>query len=200
MGSPSPDRRRSPAGWGLLEVLVGLAVVGVAVSAAAPAWIGWRDRQRLLAAAWIVTDTVAEARIRAVTDGRSRGVWFLQRDGADGWLVARDGDGDGVRRADLESGVDAVVRAFVAWERVAAGVKPGSGSVRTGPGGSRVPDDGIAVPGDLLSTSAAGTGSSGTVYLEGGGGLVAAVRWYGVTGRESVWIHEPRTGEWRRIR
>lgn len=194
----SDGTARPPAGVGVTEALVGLAIVGVAAAAAAPAWVEWRQRERVASAAWTVLTVSEGARLRALRDGRTRGLLMVSGPGG-GIGVAVDGDADGIATDDLASGRDPMERTTIDWKRIAPGAAPGGRPAR-GPGGARIPADGIAAPANRVSITPGGTSSSGSLYLAGPHGVLAAVRWYGPTGRVSVWLRRRPEANWERLR
>ncbi len=194
-----PDRARRNAGSSIIEAVVVLAVFGIVVQAVAPAFVRWRQARRLEAAAEELVLFAAGLRTAAAAAGASRGLAFDADGGAVEWTPVADGDGDGLRRADLRAGRDVVIgpsRDVTAnYPGVIAGLPPG---VRT-PSGGTPPADGVAFGrGDLLSLSADGTATSGSLYLHNRFGDAVAVRVYGGTARFSIWRRRAEDRVWRR--
>lgn len=186
------------------EILVVLVVVGLGAVSAYPAFIALRSRSRTEAAAHELASTLRGLRFESVTRGRATGVWF--RPGPDGWtwVAVMDGNGNGIKAAELVSGEDEVrgpVRA--------AG--PRSGGVHFGfpegatppfpsPAGSTLADleDPVRIgSGDVLAFTPLGTSGTGTVYLTDRVSLSAVVV-YGRTARVRVLRYEPEEGAWIR--
>lgn len=178
-------------GHGLGDVLIGLAVVAVIATVAAPALLEWSERRRLWEEATRLATEVQALWTAAAVDGHHRGVVFSDHPVAT-WRPVRDGDGDGIATADIEAGVDAVLgpgRTLAGGDRGVGWTLPAS--VSPVPGGSRPARPLPFAPSGILSLSPEGTSSTGTVYLCGRPGCVA-VRLYGPGGRVSVWEHGPR--------
>jgi len=138
-------------------------------------------------------------RTAAAAAGASRGIAIDSTAAAIEWTPVVDGDNDGLRRADLRAGRDIALgpprNVSRNYLRVIVGLPPG---VRT-PTGGTAPADGIAFGrGDLLSLSADGTATSGSLYLQNRFGDAVAVRVYGATARFSLWRRRQTDGVWRR--
>lgn len=185
-------------GIGVVELLVVLAILGIVAAAAVPGWTGWRDRQRLKQAVWHLQAELEGLRAAAARDGRNRALLFAADGGDLCWRHVLDGDGDGVRSADVSTGRDRIIGTSTCLAALGGGVSVGVGprGPARGPGGSAIPADGLALPGDLMSVAATGAGSSGTIYLFGRGTGVAALRLYGPTGRLTAWLYRPARGGW----
>lgn len=185
----------------LPEILVAVVVLTLAAAAAVPALDGVRRRGRLAAAARGLAMTYQALRWRSVAESRAHAVAFETGGAAPVWRIVRDGDGDGVRRADIRDGIDTVlsgphrpldhdgsIRVGVAGPGPWPGVPPS--------GAPPDPDDpvrfGVA---DLASFSPAGSATSGTVFLTDGRETMAVVL-YGPTARVRVW--RLRDGAWTR--
>lgn len=173
-----------------------VALVALLVLATAPGLSRWRARQSALAAGVHLAMQIEGARAAAVSRRRAHGIRFEPGIEAS-WSLVVDGDGDGIRSTDLRDGVDRVTQdPAAASPRDPAirlglheGVPPIPGSVR--------PTDGLPLPPTgLLAASAAGTLSTGTVYLCHRSGACVAVRVYGPGGRIGLWQFD--AGGWRR--
>src|SRR5262245_50398609 len=90
-------------GQSLAEILAALAVSALLVAAASPSLAGLQSRARMRGATAEMLATIRSLRSRAVAEGRTIGLVFA-RDGR-GWSyrIHADGDGDGVRSADIDA-------------------------------------------------------------------------------------------------
>ena len=112
-------------------------------------------------------------------------------------MVAVDGDGDGVRSADLDAGVDRIISEPRAIESAHPGVRPGLAEGVPPLGGGRPPRSALPMaPSGILAASPTGSLSTGTVYLCHHRRECFAVRVYGPGGRIGGW--QFRAGEWVR--
>lgn len=187
------------AGFSLTELLVCVAVLGIAmtVSLADPRAV----RQQVLVdgAARHLALALRAARTDAVRQGRSVAVQFLTGSPAR-YRVVADGNGNGVRRAEIDSGVDPVVGPSRRLDEDFPGVSFGVGCECGGIDGSEPPEaggSGVEFGESALAVfTAQGTATSGTVYLRTGGGLTYAVRVLGTTGRTRVLRFDAARGEW----
>jgi Tfp pilus assembly protein FimT len=184
------DFRSGSSGFSLAELSMGLGILAMAVSLALPPVLSWTKRQRLEGAIRFLAMDMAAARWNAIASGRSTGLAF--RDGSTGeltWTTYRDGDGDGVRSADMIAGVDRPMGHTKALSVLAPGVQFGVLSGFTVP---RLPPQRGALTNlsdpvkfgaaDMAVFSPVGSATAGSLYLHNGEDMVALVL-NGVTGR-----------------
>jgi Tfp pilus assembly protein FimT len=190
----------SLAGYSLVELLLCLSLAGVLAGAGAPAFLGARDTARAAGAVDYVAGLLHVARMEALKRHSNVAVRF-EADGDD-YQVAMyaDGNGNGVRAADITSGVDSLVRprerlgdqfpgVTFGFEDQATTIDADDDSSSRDPirvGRSR-----------MISFSAIGTSSTGTVYVRGAGHHQLAVRVLGVTGRVRSLAYDFGTGRWQ---
>jgi hypothetical protein len=189
--------KRSERGVTLLEVVLALAAtvtagaIGIASTAAAI------DEMRTAAAARYVAARIGAIRIDAVRRATSVALRFESVDGDYMYAPYEDGNGNGVRTAEMRSGVDRPTGPFerlgskfpgVRFE-LASEVPDADGSVGTGIDGVRI---GSA---HILTMGADGTATSGTLYIRGRRGQYA-VRVLGVTGRTRMLQYLPGERSW----
>jgi len=185
-------------GFSLIEALVVVAIVLVMAATAFPAFRAHFADAHLVGAGQQFKAQFRLARSAAVRAGVYTAIRFERRDDGSVWYaVYQDGDGDGVRSADIAEGED----------RLASGPFPLSGGapgVRVGinPGIPALPPERGVLSGDpvrfgssdILSFSPFGTATPGTFYLAGDGGQ-AAVRVTGGSARVRLMVW--RGGRWR---
>lgn len=189
---------RSIHGTSVVELVVLLAVAGIVLQIATPSLVRWRHQRLLHAAAWSLTVATTALRSAAASDGAIRGVVFDRGDSA-GWRIFSDGDGDGLRRTDMAALVDSQLQPPVRLAESYPGVEFGLPGGRKGLDG-RVVEEGVRFGrSSILSFAPEGTSSTGTVYLSNSPGDAVAVRFYGPTGRVSVWRSDGLDRAWRRL-
>jgi type II secretory pathway pseudopilin PulG len=176
----------SRGAYSLVELLVCLALALLVCGAGAPGLMAARDGVLANGAAELLVRELHGARIEALKLRANVAIRF-EPDGADFLLaVYRDGNGNGVRAADIASGDDPLLRPRQSlcdqFAGVHFGFEPGVPDVD---GGDTTADpDPIRVGRSrMLSFSPTGTSTSGTVYLRGPGPHQLAVRVLGGTGR-----------------
>lgn len=197
---PGPGRAGveiGQCGSSLLEIVLVLALLALLLQALVPELVVWRERLRLQAAARLVVLRSRRLCAAAVASGRAHALVFdIAADGLS-WLEVVDGDGDGVRRADMSSDTDPALGGWRQLSRlhpgVSAGLPVGVGPL---PGGS--PGQGGVALGRsrMAACGPDGSASTGTLYLKNRTGDAAAVRWYGATGRVSAAWRGRRDGSW----
>ena len=187
------------SGWSAVETLVTLALVALVATSSAADLVLWRQRARLEGTTRRLGLTLAALRARAATAGQAHGLWVRVQGEDLHWLVVADGNGNGLRTAELLSEVDLVLDTAAQLGIEAPGIRAGLPAGVTGINGSAVAA--LTFGGtELLSVGPDGTSSSGTLYLSDAHGNAAALRMYGPTGRISLWRRRESEGRWMRFR
>ncbi len=185
-------------GFTLVEALVVAAIVLVMAAVAAPAFRAMFADAHVLGAGRQFKSQFRLARSTAVRSGVYTAIRFERReDGTVWYAVYQDGDGDGVRSADITDGRDALVGGPFPLSGGAPGV-----SVGINPGVPALPPESGLLsgdpvrfgPSDILSFSPFGTATPGTFYLAGDASQ-AAVRVTGGSARVRLMVW--RGGRWR---
>jgi type II secretory pathway pseudopilin PulG len=185
----------------LLEVVVALALLLVLVGYFAPSFSEWRTRQQLRGAVIVLQLSVMKIRTASLASGRSHGLAFSLAEGDLLWDTVVDGDGDGVRRSDLQDGSDPTLEAGTCLSAWFPGVAPGRPEGTPPLSGGSPGEGGLALGRSrIVAASPDGSTSSGTIYLSTNGGYGVALRLYGPTGRGSVWWWDPRRSRWEPLR
>jgi Tfp pilus assembly protein FimT len=165
-GAPVAD-----AGYSLMELMFATGLLVVLAGVAVPQAFAGLDRSRTHAAARFLAARMALARADAVTRSATAALRF-SGDAPTLWLTTVvDGNRNGVRSADIASGIDRPLEQAFALEHLFPGVV-----IELAQFGSS----------GLVSFTPVGTASSGTVYVRGRAGARFAVRVLGVTGRTRV--------------
>lgn len=183
----------------MVESIAALAVALVVVSAVSPAAVSAIDEGRVRQAAGFMAGQLRLARQHAAVIGSAEALVFDFSGGR--WLfrVCRDGNGNGVRRAELGSpdacrdGVHDLASEFpgVRIERDPAIPDPG--------GGEGSADPVRFGPSDLASFSPSGSATAGSLYLMSRQKVQYAVRTAGVTGRTRLLRYDRSAGQWLEV-
>ena len=194
---------RRSRGFSLTEALAGLAVAAILAAMAVPSVQAMTGRARCGAAARVLSQTFYELRWRSAAQGLAHGMLFDEDDAGWLWWVVRDGNGNGIRRAEVGAGTDSILSGPHRLEDRVSRVKlalPAGGVPRIPPGRGRLGGSHPVRFGSsrMVVFSPLGTSSSGTLYLTDGHDGPWAVRLYGRTTRISVWRFRPQTGRWTR--
>ncbi|MEM6456007.1 MAG: GspH/FimT family pseudopilin [Acidobacteriota bacterium] len=201
-----PLPQRAGRGYTLIDILVVMVVAGLLAVLGGPEVMSASRALRLHLASQDVAHTLASARLYAVRYGAHVAVHF-QPTGDGGYTVAlyRDGDGDGVRNADIRKGVDPLVRGPRRIDHLTSsitfGFPPGPGPRDPDNPRRRIEnlDDPIHFNrSNLASFGPRGTATPGTIYLTDGVRRLRAVRLAGHTGKIKMLRYEPDTEIWRR--
>ncbi len=186
-----------PQGVSLVELIFSITLGVTATAMVVPLALGAVDDMRTAMAARYMASRICAARLDAVRSSRASALRF-QPDGGDYVFGAfADGNGNGVRSADISSGVDAaqgpVERLADRFPGVRFELAAGVPDVDGAPGGS---EDGVRIgSAQILTMSSDGTATSGTLYIRGRRGQYA-VRVMGVTGRTRMLQYQPGNRSW----
>jgi len=190
-------------GWSAIDALVALVLLGILVSwSAAIAGRVVADAHTAAAAREFAVLFQA-LRWKSVNENRNTGLFFEPSGTTWHWWEVRDGNGNGLRTAEVRNGTDikhsgphrvetthrGVRLGFLAGQSVPAippqnGVLGGTDPIRFGPS-------------NLISFSPSGRSSSGTLFLTDGRRRLYGVRLYGATTRIRVWRWDDREMRWR---
>ena len=187
------------AGYSLVELLTTLALAATLAAVAAPTVSGARDGIRALGAADYLASVVGLARSEALKRGANVAIRFEAADTGFRYTMVADGNGDGVRSAQIASGVDGPIRAAerldVQFPGVTFGIADGVGPVE--PGDRLADRDPIRFGRSrMVSFSPTGTCTPGTLYVLGHGRRQLAVRLLGATGRLRVLEYSFARASW----
>jgi prepilin-type N-terminal cleavage/methylation domain-containing protein len=188
---------RTDRGFSLVELTVAAAIILVMAAVATPVFRAHFADAHILGAAQQFQARFRLASSTAVRSSVYTAIRFERHD--DGRVyhaVYADGDGDGVRSADIATGTDRMVAEPVPLEAGAPGVRVGFNAGVPDPGGNgTLGGDPIRFgSSDLLSFSPYGTATPGTFYLAGDS-VQAAVRVTGGSARVRVMLW--RGGRWQ---
>jgi prepilin-type N-terminal cleavage/methylation domain-containing protein len=186
-------------GFSLVELLVALLLLAVICAITLPPVTRIVDHWRTRGAASFIGARVALTRMRAVQRNANVGLRFAPAGAAYSMRAYADGNGNGVRAADIASGADPAIdgadRLDQLFPGVTFGFVPGARLIDGSDVGAG--DDPIRLgAGNTLVFSPIGTATSGTLYLRGRGPWQYAVVILGATGRTRVLRFEPSSGSW----
>ena len=164
-----------------------VALVSILAGVAVPTVNASLNRSTAWAAARYLNGRIAMARTYAVTRSANVALRFSWT-GADAtFQMFVDRNGDGVRNADISSGIDTPLDTAVSLSSLFPGVamKTEDGSTPVHVGSS-----------NLLSFTPLGTATPGSLYVRGRDGLQLALRVVGATGRARVLRYDSSSGSW----
>ena len=165
-------------------------LIGVLASVAVPQTMAAVHRARTAAAARYRAAQMALARSRAVARSASVALRF-EAEGEDYTVaVFVDGDGNGVRAADILAGVDPPLEPPVRLSALFPGVSIALSDDEAGADPVHIGRT------SLMSFTPAGTSTPGSIYVRGYDGTQLVVRVLGATGRARVLRQVPTTNRW----
>lgn len=196
-GDTGPRRSSGETGASLAELLIVLALISTVIVFAVPTAGATIDAGRISQAANVMAARFRLARLEAVSQSRSIGLVFDQVGSRWTFRVCRDGNANGLRRAEISSGTDACTEGPVDLEAMFPGVQIAVDAMLRGPGGEPPSPDPIRFgSSNLASFSALGSCTAGTLFLRSPMGAQYAVRVAGATGRTRVLRYVPSTRSW----
>jgi hypothetical protein len=185
-------------GSSVVEQVVVLALIALVSAMTIPAMKRGVEHGRLRGAAFYLSGRVAQLRMQAVHRGANVALRF-NSSAPYGFQAFMDGDGDGVRSADIASGRDPALDLGEAIADRFSGVTFGFVPGCPLSDGSSVPSgaDPIRIGSSrLLVFAPSGTATSGTLYLRGQLEIGYAVVILGATGRTRLLACAPSQGKW----
>ena len=177
-------------GYSLIELMVAVSLITIVGGFAAARVLAPVDHSRGHAAARYLAGRLGLVRVMAVSRGAAIALRFDQEPRGITFTVFQDGNGNGIRSADIAAGIDALIEGATAladqFPGVEIGLIPGSPGTDAVQLGST----------NLLTFTPLGTSTSGTIHISDRAGTQWAVRVLGATGRTRVLRYDPGTRGW----
>jgi len=186
-------------GYSFVELMFVLGLAVTTAGVAIPLLLASADDIRAAGAVRYLTARLHQVRMEAVVRSRDVGVHIVQ--GGEGYTYAvyADGNGDGIRTRDIDSGVDSRIaspeRVPDRFKGVDFGVLPGLPPVESG----------TAAPGNdpiklgssnILTFTPLGSSSTGSLYVRGHRSLQYVIRVMGETGKTRVLKFNAQLRQW----
>lgn len=193
---------RSGRGYTFIEIVFVAGLVAICVVAAVPGIQRAVDEFRVVGATRYLASRIERTRMDALARSSDVALRFVQDGVTYRYAVYVDGNANGVRSTDIESGID--------WrssheERLSdqfAGVDlgtvpdlPAVDSSSAAPGADPV----RLGPGNMATFTPDGTATPGSLYVRGPRGLQFVIRITGETGRARVLRFDALNRVWRRL-
>jgi hypothetical protein len=191
------------AGYSAAEVVAVLAIAASVMALVAPGAFQLSAAQAVRSSAGEVRATLFLARALAIKRGRYVGVKFRKNGNRYEWALYGDGNGNGVRTAEIAKGVDPWLGITMPWSRndVLPGILKGSPVPDPGSPGAALDrlDDPIRFnASDICSFSPIGESTPGSIYLWDGRDRMAVVRVFGRTAKVRTLYYKRGEKEWKR--
>jgi type II secretory pathway pseudopilin PulG len=192
-------RQGATAGWSLVELLIVLGASLVIAGWALAGLSAMAADARATGAARHLVARLRQERLEAVRTGRTCGLRFRDGGGEVVFDVVSDGNGNGLRSAEIETGVDvthgAPVRLADAFAGARFAIVEAVPSIDGGPGLPAGADP-IRLGSTVLAFSPSGGSTSGTLYLASADRRQFAIRILGATGRIRLYELDRPRGLW----
>jgi type II secretory pathway pseudopilin PulG len=184
-------------GYSLVELLLVLLAATTIVSVALPVTSGSLDAGRARHAAGFVAARFRLARQQAAA--RTTVVSLVFDRVGSRWMVrvCGDGNGNGVRRSEITSGVDRCFDGPHDLEAMFPGVQVAVDSSIRGPSGEPPSPDAVRFgASDMASFSPSGSCTAGSLFLRSARSVQYAIRVAGVTGRTRILRYNVVSRSW----
>jgi type II secretory pathway pseudopilin PulG len=196
---PAPDRLRHAAdGYTLLELLLAAAIAITILAISVPMTHDALDQIRTGMAARYLESRLRDARMQAIRRSTRVALRFEAAGPDYRFAEYLDGNGNGIRSADITAGVDPELAPPTVLRDQFPGVSFGLLADVPDVDGARSssPSDGLRIgTSRILTLGPDGTATSGTLYLHGRRGQYA-VRVLGATGRTRLLRFDPGMRQW----
>lgn len=166
------------------------SVITILGGAAAAHVLSSADHSRGYAAARFLAGRLGLARTQAVARAAAVGLRFTHDARGFTFAAFQDGNGNGIRTADIEAGIDRQVEPSTSLFEQFPGVDIGLSSNSPATSALQIGHT------SLLTFTPLGTATSGTIYVRDQRGSQWAVRVLGATGRTRVLRYDAGTGDW----
>jgi type II secretory pathway pseudopilin PulG len=186
------------AGFTLLELVFAAGLVATIAAAAVPSIGRALDHYKTVGAVRYVAARLQQTRMDAVARGVNAAIRFTLTGTSYSFGVYADGNGDGVRSADIDRGVDRVLFGPERLGQQFSGVEFGTLAGLPGVEGSSAPGaDPIRIgSARMASFTPLGTSTSGSLYILGPHRAQFVVRLYGETGKTRILRFNAQTRSW----
>jgi type II secretory pathway pseudopilin PulG len=200
------DRRFSgdaESGISLIELMIAAVVLAIILTTALPGLKEARGAAAVGGASRQLQGLLFRCRAVAILNGRACAVVFERRgDGSWRCFIVQDGDGDGIRRADIDRLIDPIISEVVFFETGEAGLgilkdefvpdPSGRGRLR-----GNLDDPVRAGRGDIITFTPRGTATPASIYFTDHRARMRVLRVYGGTGRVISRVWRSGWPKWR---
>jgi type II secretory pathway pseudopilin PulG len=190
------------SGYSMVELAVVLGLTVTATATALPRLLIRVDDARGEGATRYLSARLYDIRMEAISRSTEVALRFIPTNAGYIMTAYVDGNGNGVLARDIDRNIDRQLHSpeqlSVPFSGVDFGTLPGLPAIEAGdtaPG-----DDPIRFgTSNMVSFSALGTSSSGTLYVKSRGGAQYAIRVVGATARVRIFRFDSRSNKWRLV-
>jgi type II secretory pathway pseudopilin PulG len=186
-------------GFTVVELVFATGLFTVLTAAAAPPLLAGLDDWRTHGAARYVAARLYQARMEAAVRSADTAIRFEQIGSGYRYFTVVDGNRNGIRGADVDSGVDRPIQPPEQLADKFTGVQFGAlaGLPSVDPYGTAPGSDPIRLgTNDTVSFTALGSSSPGSLYIRGRGSVQYVVRIFAETGKIRVLKFHASSRQW----
>lgn len=188
-------------GFTLVDTIVAGALCSVLGAIAMPLVGNTLDRERTIVGAQYLSGQLQRARVESLKRARAVAVRVELAGGRTQLQLFMDGDGDGIRQADVDAGIDPPLAPREYLDVHSRGITLRINQPVVDPG------TGVDIPADrdplrignsaFVAFSPMGSATNGTLYVAGHRGPQMAIRVFGGTGRVRLLTFDAQARQWR---
>ena len=193
---------QSQNGFTVVELVFATGLFTVITAAAAPPLLAGLDEWRTHGAARYIASRMYQARMEAAVRSADTAVRFEPTGSGYRYVTVVDGNRNGIRNIDVDSGADRPVQPAEQLENKFPGVQFGAlaGLPSVDPYGTAPGSDPIRLgANDTVTFTALGSSSPGSVYIRGRGSVQYVVRIFAETGKIRVLKFHAASRQWTQL-
>ena len=193
---------RSQNGFTVVELVFATGLFTVLTAAAAPPLLAGLDDWRTHGAARYIASRLYQARMEAAVRSADTAIRFEQIGSGYRYFTLVDGNRNGIRGADVDSGVDRPIQPAEELADKFTGVQFGAlaGLPAVEPYGTAPGSDPIRLgTNDTVTFTALGSSSPGSLYIRGRGSVQYVVRIFAETGKIRVLKFHASSRQWTQL-
>jgi type II secretory pathway pseudopilin PulG len=199
-GTTEPGASSAARGYSLLEIVFVLGLAVTITGIAIPKTAATVEEVRAAGAARYISARLQRARMEAIARSTDVGLQFVLTDGKYTYGTYVDGNANGIRTREIETGVDRQVaapeRLSEEFRGVDFGVLPALPAIdsSSAPPGSDPVKLGSS---NIVTFTPGGTSSAGSLYILGPHNIQYAIRVFGETGKTRVLKFDLHARRWK---
>lgn len=191
---------RSEPGYSLVELTFVVGLIGTIAAIATPQMLTTLEDSRTLGAVRYVSSRLQQTRMEAVARTADAAMRFIRAGNTYSYAVYLDGNRNGVRSGDIQRGIDREIhrpeQLSDQFSGIDFGVLPGLPPVDAS--SSAPGTDAVKIgSSDLLTFTAIGTSTPGSLYIRGRRNAQYVIRVFGETGKTRILKFDPHDRRWK---
>jgi len=191
---------RSEPGYSLVELIFVVGLIGTIAGIATPQMLTTLDDFRTLGAVRYVSSRLQQTRMEAVARTADTAMRFIRAGNTYSYAVYLDGNRNGVRSLDIQRGIDREIQRPERLSDQFSGIDFGvlAGLPPVDASSSAPGTDAVKIgSSDLLTFTALGSSTPGSLYIRGRRNAQYVIRVFGETGKTRILKFDPHDRRWK---